>query len=428
MTFKKNKIAAADQRLRRDSSSAPKKSSGNRTAERRPGIGRRTGTALGILLASLIAVDQPAVAQADDAKKIYNLAFFGGWAYGETDTNTYLGGRDGGDAEEARLGLAATLTPIKKLRLSAQIEAGSEEFEDELEVELDYAFAAWSFNDNVTLRAGRSKHPFGVFAEFFDIGTVRPFFDLPQSIYGPAGIAGESYDGIGLSGTFDIAGGWDLQYDVYYGSLDFVASEPWNILEAEDNEDAEGEEEGLFEARERQETLGVKVELHPGNGRFLLGFSAYTSTAGAGSDDALDAANSDRQQDVVGVHFRYDWIRFDVHGELAHLEEEDELETDAYYLEASYHLAKKWWLVGRYDRSDSQILEADLELFDNLAEHRDLALGINYWMFSRWVAKLSVHSVRGNRFAFPDGELDEIEVEEVSRETTLLRVGIQFSF
>jgi len=78
------------------------------------------------------------------------------------------------------------------------------------------------------LRAGKVKQPFGISAEVFDVGTRRPFFELPQAVYGPIGLVGESYKGIGFTGSFDVQGGWGLAYDLYGGGQEhkeYVAPE-----------------------------------------------------------------------------------------------------------------------------------------------------------------------------------------------------------
>jgi hypothetical protein len=48
----------------------------------------------------------------------------------------------------------------------------------------DYGFAEWRFSDALRLHAGRMKHPFGIYSEIFDVGTLRPFYTLSQSVYG----------------------------------------------------------------------------------------------------------------------------------------------------------------------------------------------------------------------------------------------------
>src|SRR6185295_6741622 len=82
---------------------------------------------------------------------------------------------------------------------------------------LDSSFAEWTLSDKLKLRAGKVPQPFGISAEVFDVGTLRPFLELPQAVYGPVGIVGESYTGVGLTGSLELKGGWSLSYDVFGG-------------------------------------------------------------------------------------------------------------------------------------------------------------------------------------------------------------------
>lgn len=61
---------------------------------------------------------------------------------------------------------------------------------------------------------GKVNQPFGISTEVFDVGTLRPFQVLPQAFYGPVGLTSESYEGVGLTGSFPLLNSWHLSYDV----------------------------------------------------------------------------------------------------------------------------------------------------------------------------------------------------------------------
>ena len=122
---------------------------------------------------------------------------FGGWGFGLTDDLRYLVGTSDGKSDNVQVSLNINAQLSSRLKIVTQIAF------DETntgEAELDYAFSEWTFRDELRVRAGRVKHPFGIYGEIFDVGTLRPFFLLPQSIYGPQGITAKSYDGLGLVG------------------------------------------------------------------------------------------------------------------------------------------------------------------------------------------------------------------------------------
>ena len=107
---------------------------------------------------------------------------------------------------------------MEKLSIVAQIRGEAVNGDDNFE--LDYAFAGWSFSDALELRIGRVKHPYGIYGEIFDVGTLRPLYQLARSVYGPVGFTARAYNGVGLSGWLDWDSGWALQYDVYYGQIE----------------------------------------------------------------------------------------------------------------------------------------------------------------------------------------------------------------
>ena len=69
-----------------------------------------------------------------------------------------------------------------RVSFTTQVDFG---FDGATKAELDYAFGEYKFTDALKLRAGQVKQPFGLFTELMDVGTVRPFLYLPQSLYGP---------------------------------------------------------------------------------------------------------------------------------------------------------------------------------------------------------------------------------------------------
>ncbi len=107
-------------------------------------------------------------------------------------------------------------------------EAGPTERPTGISISPAITTGATTFSQKLKLRAGKVKQPFGISAEVFDVGTRRPFFELPQAVYGPIGLVGESYKGIGFTGSFDVQGGWGLAYDLYGGGQEhkeYVAPE-----------------------------------------------------------------------------------------------------------------------------------------------------------------------------------------------------------
>lgn len=398
---------------------------------------RRILSSLVFLTACLVVWTSasPLSAQGPDsgfANGSLKLHSFGRWSYGQTDGNVFDGGTEDGQYDNAALALNLSYSFTDALRVASQIELVNEPLEGELEVELDFVFASWDVSDSTALRLGRVKQPFGNYAEIYDVGTLRPFLDLPASLYGPAAVAGESVDGLAATFTRGL-GEWSVAVDVYVGRLELEATEPWEALRDEDDEgdeEDEGEEaeEGLLEDKSREDLIGGRLVFTTPDQRLKLGASAYHGQSegeGEGAGEAVDDT-------VFAVHLDFETDKTWIRAEAYHFEEEDEASADGAYLEVARFLDEHWQAAVRIDWLDTEISEVEIpDALDSLTEHRDVALGLNWWSTTDLVLKTAVHWVKGNRFALPEdlvesGELDDLE--EIEDETLLFEIGVQFSF
>ena len=140
----------------------------------------------------LVALGAPSVPAA--AQQTVQFHGYGEWSYGRTDDNVHLGGSDEGDFENLTFGLSGFAAPADRLTVGflAEWQQGG----GEAAFELAIGFAEWTLSDAARIRAGKSRLPFGLYAETLKVGTLRPFYALPQGFYGPAGIISDGYDGV----------------------------------------------------------------------------------------------------------------------------------------------------------------------------------------------------------------------------------------
>lgn len=361
---------------------------------------------------------QPAEESAEDEgwEPSFHLHGFGSVAAGKTDGNHYMVGAEKNEVEHSSFALNIAAEPIQNLKIRAQVEWQTDDLKSE--VERDYAFAEWWFSKALRLRLGEAQQPFGLYTEIFDVGTVRPFVELPQGLYGPAGFAAESFRGAGITGNVPGPGGWALAYDLYGGGLDLKEDDPFGFVEEEDDE--EEEEDGEEEEQESvRNMVGGRFSFIAPDDRLSFGVSAYR---GNNVDDGV------RRDAWIGhVQFLSDklWVRAEAGRQR---EKEDSAETG--YLEAAYFLSTKWQAAARYDRQDTKDSEFP-DALPSLLKHREWALGLNYWFSSGLVVKASFHNVEGNRFARPEdfevlrGQLEDGTLE---RKTNLFALSAQFSF
>jgi hypothetical protein len=81
------------------------------------------------------------------------------------------------------------------------------------DIEMQWAFYQHRLGD-LRVRAGRTPVPFGTFNEMRDVGTVLPFFRVPQNLY-PEGT--DATDGVVVSYQYGESSGWSAQVDGYVG-------------------------------------------------------------------------------------------------------------------------------------------------------------------------------------------------------------------
>jgi len=334
---------------------------------------------------------------------------YGTWAYGKTDGNHYTVGDEDGDYQDSEVAINVTATPVRNLAIHVQLAVESEDAETEALA--DYAFGEWRFSDALRLRLGQVQQPFGLYAEIFDVGTLRPFVTLPQSIYGPSGVVSESYKGAGLTGYRQSASGWGLSYDLYAGGLKVFEENPATFLEGE------GEDADLV-----RDVVGGRIVLQVPSTDLSFGFSALAGT----NENESESRNSS-----FGLQVQYLtdvwWIRSE---EVLH-EDQGEHKLKAGYVEVARFLTPHWQIAGRFDRLSTEREENVEDLPEDLFDHREAALGINYWFNTHLVVKLSVHDVKGNAFALPKDpeELrDALARGDLEKETRLVAFGANFTF
>lgn len=362
-----------------------------------------------VMLSCVSSIDSTAGAQ--ETEQRVQLHGFGSWAYGNTNGNDYLSGSEDGRYDDASFALNVVATHADRLRVVAQPEWLDRE--DGTEVELDYAFAEWTFSDKLRLRAGKVKQPFGISTEVFDVGTLRPFSELPQAVYGPVGLVGESYKGIGIAGAITFGQHWEVVYDVYGGGQELEEYLPPEAV-------AEGETfEDPIELERTKDIVGARAVVETPISGLRFGASAYTGNE-VGS----------HRRTGLGIQAEYLAGPWSIRSEYASETVKDDLDADGFYVEAAYHLDPHWQLAVQYDHLKSSLAAVPDPAAPSLLKHEEVALGLNYWWSSDFVFKLSYHNVDGNRFAGPPPTdlAESVTAGTLKTKTNMLLVSTQFSF
>lgn len=383
------------------------------------------------LLIGLLAAPTMAANLSDST----NIHGFGGWAYGQTNGSDYLTGSEEGDYGNAEFYLNIQSQPSEKLSISAQVGWLNDSVESY--VDFDFAFAEYAFSHAARVRIGRVKHPYGIYGEIQRVGTLRPFLTLPQGIYGPFGLIGNGYNGVGLTGDVYTDNGWELGYDLYGGQLQDDLALP-NLLVWAFTGDPDQFNDGIGRFEERlDELIGFRLNVSTPVAGLRFGFSGYTGTLN--SELFADGTN----RELLGAHLEYQDKGLLIRAEYMNLEQgeppngRDHVDAliDSYYLEAAYRFTNHWELAARYDVLDEEIsvggVDAVLPRFiEESTNHEDLSFGVTYWFDSHFAVKASYHMVTGLAFGrarFEDA-FTVLLLEDFDNDTDLVQFGGQFSF
>ncbi len=366
---------------------------------------------LGLVLALALSIAFATSGNAQEAIQSVVLHGFAATTYGRTDANNYLHGVKGGEYQNANFALNISATVNEFLRITVQTWM----IEDQrgLDQELDFAFAEWRLGNEARVRVGKVKQPFGISAEVFDVGTLRPFSDLPQAVYGPVGLVSESYNGAGFTGSHALSAGWHLDYDAYGGAM--IVNE-YQVPEAflrGDPTYAEAEHE--YETKDMVGGRAVFEAPWPG---LRFGASAYTGSE-IGSRRSL----------VYGAQIEQLSERWSIRSEAVHKQARDRRVSGA-YAELAYRFGEHWQAAVLVDDLKMTLVGVGASSAPSLLNHREAAVGLNYWFDPSLVLKLAGHRVDGNRLAGPAPEdLDAtVASGNLRTRTNLLTLAAQFSF
>ena len=373
-------------------------------------MGRRAPLVL-LLAGSLSA----AGLNAQDSTASVVLHGFGSWAYGKTSNNFYLAGAPEGDYRQVSFALNLDARVSDKLAIHAQGRLAEDE--DGTHTVLSYAFAALQLSDRFSIRVGQVKQPFGIFTEVTSVGTLRPFLDLPQGVYGPVGFAGESYKGIGVFGTLD-GGPWALEYDLYGGGTDLIK---FSVAEDFYRSDAPLSASEENELQSTRDVIGGRLVVRTPVRGLSFGVSASTGVLNE------PAAN---RSTVVAGQLQFSSNRFTFESEVAQLAQVADEHATGAYVQAAYRLTAAWQIAVQGDYLDDTFVGVDPSAAPSLQRHREIAGALNYWISRDFVIKTEYHVLNGNRFSMPRPEdlRSVVSAGQLRTMTHLFQLGAQFTF
>jgi hypothetical protein len=368
-------------------------------------------------------------AHAQGTTERYSLRGFGGWNLGNTNNQNTYAYVASGDTEYNNYNFALNLAaqPSDKLTVRAQAFWG-EDLRGR-RIDLDYVFAQFAASPKLKVRVGKVLSPFGLYTEIYDVGTLRPFYLLPQFYSGVSGLLPKSYLGGGVTGVLPLGGEWEAEYDAFGGEVRFQGI-PTQVPV------------GVDPATGLPITTTVDLQLI---GRPMVGGRLGVGSPSHGLKLGMAAMHADMEQSVNGgprgpypvseaadlVNAYLQWERgpFTLRSEFFKAFA-DAADLRSVYVEASYKLTRHLQVAGLYEYTH---LDPDrggmfAALPEQLKKHESVGLGLNLWATPDVVFKVNGYSVHGNLAAQSANTAIDAAMGLLDDSTLVLVVGAQFSF
>lgn len=353
-----------------------------------------------------------------------SLHGFAGWGFGITDGNRYAYASDKLNYDHFVFALNLTTKINDRITFAAQ-PIWKTIGEGNIQTDIDYAFASYRFGKALNIRIGKVKSPIGLYSEIYNVGTLRPFMILPQSMYGTPGTVQKYYNGIGLAGSVFIKNDWWIDYDVIGGQINLEEMGSSSLMIAPDQK-----------VRPIvRDMLALRISILPPVSSLKFGIVGMT-----GKVEYFDDSSEIAKSMAYGPHYQtagfieYITYRLWIRTEYLSFDKWDgkDMTLNSAYFETAVRINKNWQLAGRYDWLNADFQVQGMSIPDDVSsytEHAEWAFGLNFWISPNFVIKCSYHQVEGNFFANPGVNLLEaIFGAEYKTTTKVILFGSHISF
>ena len=381
---------------------------------------KRSLVTFSILLIGLISLAAIGPCQAFDLGEHLSINGFLSQGYIKSSGNNFLGDSQDGSFQLNEFALTFNSAVTDNLRLGLQLLSRDVGAEGNNDVLIDWAVADYRWHDWLGLRLGKVKLPIGLYNQGRDSDFLRPMVFLPQSIYDEnkrslvvAAVGGSLY------GNFSLGESGDLEYQAYYGRVDF----------REDSGQARGMEQ-LATRTARMRNLGAVADLEADN-RYVYGGSlVYTPpfdgprfgvsyfTGQTDFDFDVGAARGEAQgnmKDFVVLSMEYSMQKWTVAAEYTEQTGDREIlgidvpdgRSQGYYVQLCYHFLDRFGASLLYDVFYADKDDHDGSSFaaqgqpDFLGWRKDLGVGLHWEINSQWLIKAEYHMVDGAALQLP---------------------------
>jgi hypothetical protein len=289
------------------------------------------------------------------------------------------------------------------------------------ELRLDLVYVELTLVKDLRLRAGKIRNPLGLYTEIYKVGTLRPFYLLPNAYYR---LAPEGYAGVGLNRVQSL-GSWEIELDLLAGQMDFEPSEA-DMIVGFDPLAMKPVYASIPVTSRGSDVIGGGVLLRLPVKGLELGASAYSMKLYASALGGPMGLVSEKRQKGYAASLEYLTDKISLRSELllARGYEED----DCAYVEAAYHITSHWQVAGTYDFGDFKVPPPVDPLAKPLKKHSALGVALNYWVNPKLAWKLNYYRVTNNRVARPADAINHALSGTLEKDTDVLLGGVHFSF
>jgi hypothetical protein len=391
------------------------------------GRGAQVLSRVAAISALLAVVLESGTAEAQSARR-WSVQGFGGAAFADlsSDGRWAEAATKEGELENYSLSLSFAAEPVRKLALRTQGFVGHNLRGQTLS--LDYAFGEYAFSPALKLRAGKVLSPFGLYSEIYDVGTLRPFYYLPQFYQGRLGLIPKGYFGAGLTGARPLGSDWEIGYDFFGGQMRFAEFTTARLAGVDTATRLPIIDEFDTELVGSEMVGGRLLVASPIHG---LDFGVSSFYIGHVEQQLPDGSRQPyiTGEDATFLNGRLQYQRggFTARSELFKVYTE-KADVTSYYVEVSQKLFKRFQIAAQYENSDIALLPGDNTLPPPLRVHRSYGLALNYWITPDLVVKLNGYHVEGNMLNRPHGAIVSFLKGTLEQETNVLVLGTQFSF
>ena len=377
--------------------------------------------------AALCATFAAGTAHAQTAER-YSLQGFGGWAFADLsqDGRWAEAATQAGEYNNYSFSLNLAAQPAEKLQIRSQAFWGQNLRGQR--ISLDYAFAQYTVAPEFRVRAGKSLTPFGLYSEIYDVGTLRPFYYLPQFYQGRLGLIPKAYLGAGITGTKGLGSAWEVGYDLFGGEMQFEEFTMARLTGVDP-------ETRLPVIAETDARLSGRRMI---GGRVLFGLPARGFDVGGGvihiaevtrltPEGARVPFTTGPTATFLNGRVQYQRGPFAARAEVFQALT-DQADVPSWYVEVSRRLGKRFQVAAQYEKTDLHLLPGDNTVPPPMRDHESIGAALNFWFSPEFVLKLNVYRVEGNLLNRPPGSIVKYLTGTLPYTSNVFVVGTQFSF